>query len=592
VPAANGDPDEDAAPGGDHALSSTRHRGLSESEPPLTFSDFLSILWRRKLIVVVSIVVAVAAAFGYSKVHTPKYQSTATIQISSTTNSSGQSTSPVTLPDPIQTLNSTSVEQKAAHLVGDGDVAAVASQVSGTVDPTTGSLTITATSTKPENAQAVAKAYSQAFLADIQSVVNSQSQKITNAITGLQSQIAYLELHTAVGTTNPQVGSLEQTVSSLQTEQENISLGEPYASIEVAPQLPTSPTGLGKTTLLAIGFLAGLLVGCGIALVWEEFDTRVRATPDIASVTEAPILAELPEDNEVRSGKVSIAMLQAPQSLMAESIRELRTSLRVILEDTPLPVLVVTSPDMGDGKSFVTANLAAAWAMRGSKVIVASADFRRPRIEEIFGIEVAGQPGLSDLIRSAWKNRDAEHPDNSGQADADEADQPDPSDRSASIRRGTSASARSGRRGATSERLRTARSRTDQPSAPAELSLSSMLIETPVPDLLVLPAGTQIENPSELFGSPGMQPVLDQLQTLADVVLLDTPPVLAAPDTAVLGRLTRGAIIVAAEGKTDRNDLERTIRRLEITHCRVLGIALNRVKHLTTDSYQSYAYRQ
>lgn len=119
-----------------------------------------------------------------------------------------------------------------------------------------------------------------------------------------------------------------------------------------------------------------------------------------------------------------------------------------------------------------------------------------------------------------------------------------------------------------------------------------MLIETPVPDLLVLPAGTQIENPSELFGSPGMQPVIDQLQTLADVVLLDTPPVLAAPDTAVLGRMARGAIIVAAEGKTDRNDLERTIRRLEITHCRVLGIALNRVKHLSTDTYQSYAYRQ
>ncbi len=138
----------------------------------------------------------------------------------------------------------------------------------------------------------------------------------------------------------------------------------------------------------------------------DQFDDRLRNTPDIASVTESPILAELPEDNEVRSGKVAIAMLQAPQSLMAESIRELRTSLRVILDDTPFPVLVVTSPEPGDGKTFVTANLAAAWAMAGSKVIVVSADFRRPRLEEIFGLEVTGQPGLSNLIRANWKNSD------------------------------------------------------------------------------------------------------------------------------------------------------------------------------------------
>ena len=86
-------------------------------------------------------------------------------------------------------------------------------------------------------------------------------------------------------------------------------------------------------------------------------------------------------------------MVQAPQSLMAESVRELRTSLRVILDDTPCPVLVVTSPEPGDGKTFVTANLAAAWAMSGSKVIVVSADFRRPRLEEIFGLESPGGPG-------------------------------------------------------------------------------------------------------------------------------------------------------------------------------------------------------
>ena len=101
--------------------------------------------------------------------------------------------------------------------------------------------------------------------------------------------------------------------------------------------------------------------------------------------------------------------------------------------------------------------------------------------------------------------------------------------------------------------------------------------------------GVHLDNPSELFDSPGMQPVLDQLHLLADIILLDTPPVLAAPDTAILGSLTHGAVVVASEGKTDRADLERTANRLESTGCRVLGLVLNHVRHAASDGYQAYA---
>ena len=80
---------------------------------------------------------------------------------------------------------------------------------------------------------------------------------------------------------------------------------------------------------------------------------------------------------------------------------------------------------------------------------------------------------------------------------------------------------------------------------PEQPSIASLLVESGIWGLQVLPAGTQLDNPSELFGSPGMQPVLDQIQLLADVVLLDSPPVLAVPDTAILGSMARGAVIVA-----------------------------------------------
>jgi succinoglycan biosynthesis transport protein ExoP len=523
---------------------------------------------------VVSVIVAVAAALAYSKLHTPVYQSTALIQTSTTSTTSGQSSTPVTLPDPVQALGSTAVQLKAAQLLKDPDVNAVASQVTGTVDPITGALTITASDTSPQKAQAIAAAYSQSYLDYVQSVVSAQSAKITTQLGSLETQIAGLENKAQSGLVTAEITSLEQTVSQLETEQQDITLGEPYATIQVAAGVPTTPTGLGKSKLILIGALAGLLVGCGIALARDQFDTRLRTTPDIASVTEAPILAELPEDNEVRSGKVAIAMLQAPQSRMAEAVRELRTSLRVILDDTPFPVLVVTSPEPGDGKTFITANLAASWAMSGSKVIVVSADFRRPRLEEIFGLEVAGQAGLSNLIRANWNNSDPDNPPNDTRTEG-------------------TPPARSGeRRSPANERQTPARSRRSNSAPPDVPSVSSLLVDTGIWGLQVLPAGTQLENPSELFGSPGMQPVLDQIQLLADVVLLDTPPVLAVPDTAILGSLARGAVIVASEGHTDRTDLERTVRRLENTHCRVLGIAINRVKRSGGDSYQSYAYKQ
>jgi succinoglycan biosynthesis transport protein ExoP len=523
---------------------------------------------------VVSVVVAVAAAFAYSKVQTPKYQSTALVQQATTTNSTGQtSSSPVNLPDPVQELGSTAVQVRAAKILNDPDLSAVASAVTGTADVNTGTLTITATDSDPARAQAVAKAYSQAYLDQIQALVQAQTDKINAQLQSLQNQISQLNGKPATPVTQAQIQGLTSSYSSLQTELSNITFGEPYASIQVAADLPSKPSGLGRSKLIAIGALAGLLVGCGIALGREQFDTRLRASPDIEAVTEAPILAELPQDHDVKSGKVSIAMAQAPQSLMAESIRELRTSLRVILHDAPCPVIVVTSPEPGDGKTFVTANLAAAWAMSGSKVVVVSADFRRPRLEEMFGLETTGLPGLADLIRSNWKDEDAgsaDHPYRHTRR------APGPNE-GWSAPRAQAFAAPSGR----------------QPGGGQDKSsVSSLLVESGIWGLQVLPAGTQLENPSELFGSPGMQPVLDQLPLLADIVLLDTPPVLAVPDTAIVGSMAFGAVVVAAEGRTGRGDLERTVRRLEATHCRVLGVAANRVRRSASDPYQSYAHKQ
>ncbi len=548
-------------------------------------------------------VVAVVAAFAYTRVKSPSYQSSSLVQLNTSNPTTGQATSPVTFPSPLQLVDSTAVQDGAAKLLHDPNVAAVTAEVTGTVDPNTGALTITATDSDPARAEAVAKAYTTAFLDQVQAIVAAQVNKIHLQMDSVQAQIAALQA-TPDASTNPgiqaQITGLGQTFGTLQSQLSTINLGEPYGSIQVAASYPTSPIGLSKSKILGIGLLAGLLVGCGAALVREQFDTRLRAGPDIAEVTEAPVLAELPQDADVRTGKVSIALVQAPQSRMAESVRELRTSLRVILDDAPCPAIMVTSPEAGDGKTFVAANLAAAWALSGNKVIVVSADFRRPRLEEVFGMQATGLPGLADVIKANWKK-----PESEARAPGARVDGP-PQRRGMGHVRATSAPAEGGRRVEPSNRRVQGSSGRPEASnrrvsdrgrgtaaAPSdEASVASYLVDTGIWGLNLLPAGTHLDNPSELFGSPGMQPVMDQLPLLADIVLIDSPPVLAAPDAAILGGLAHGAVVVAAEGKTDRRDLERTVQRLENTHCRVLGVTINRSRTPSGDSYQYYAYKQ
>jgi polysaccharide biosynthesis transport protein len=534
----------------------------------------LKTLWHRKLTIIVSVVVCVAVALGYARLSSPSYQSSSLIQINAPSQTATASPG-FTIADPVQELSSSAVQAAATKALRGTHPSALGGQVTGSVDPTSGALTVTGTGSSPADAQALTTAYAQAFVDDVQNHVDAQVTKYNGILAATSLKIASLQAQlqpasnpnaaSANALTNAQISALTQTYGTIQTSQSTLQADAPYATVQVAAG-PGAPTGLSKAKLGAVGLITGLLVGCGIAFVREQFDDRLRLDPDIESVIDGPLLGELPQDAEVKKGEVSIALVQSPQSSLSEAVRDLRTSLRVLLVEQQSPILVVTSPEPGDGKTFVTANLAASWALTGARVIVVSADFRRPRLEEAFGLEAADRPGLSDLIKANWKHAEPVDGPSDGPAEAIEGTRSGP---------GSAASRRARRRG-----------RSDF----GETAVSAHLVETGIDGLQLLPVGVHRDNPSELFDSPGMQPVLDQLHLLADVILLDTPPVLSTPDTAILGSLTHGAIIVATEGRTDRSDLERTAHRLESTGCRVVGLVMNHVRRSASDGYQAYSY--
>lgn len=93
--------------------------------------------------------------------------------------------------------------------------------------------------------------------------------------------------------------------------------------------------------------------------------------------------------------------------------------------------------------------------------------------------------------------------------------------------------------------------------------------------ITVLTSGGQVSNPSELLGSQAMEDVLEELRNSFDLVIVDSPPVLAVTDALLVGKHTEGMIVVARMRSTTRSALRRSLEAVERVHARLLGIIVN-----------------
>ena len=158
-------------------------------------------------------------------------------------------------------------------------------------------------------------------------------------------------------------------------------------------QVPGTPTSPVPSRNLGLGFLAGLLVGIGIAFVRHTLDTKVRAELDIRPISKEPMLGELPLEKS-RSELVTID--RDPHGGYAEAIRRLRTNLMFVDVTTGRHSFIVTSAMPGEGKTTTTVNLAMAMATTGGRVLLIDGDLRNPSVAKTLGIE--GAAGLTTVL--------------------------------------------------------------------------------------------------------------------------------------------------------------------------------------------------
>ena len=225
---------------------------------------------------------------------------------------------------------------------------------------------------------------------------------------------------------------------------------------------------------------------------------------------------------KIDDGNELIVVAQS-QSPVSEAYRVLRTNLQFAAVGHTLDTLMVTSPGPGEGKSMTTANLAAALAQAGRRVILVDGDLHRPRQHRVFGLR--NNTGLTTAL-----------------------------------------------------------------IANVAGSLDDILQDTGVTGLRVLTSGPLPPNAAELLGSTRMRELLVDLHTRADVVVIDSPPVTALSDAAVLAMQTDGVLLVLDAGKTRRELAKRATEALGRVQARVVGVVLNRMPARGAGYYYYYRY--
>jgi succinoglycan biosynthesis transport protein ExoP len=114
---------------------------------------------------------------------------------------------------------------------------------------------------------------------------------------------------------------------------------------------------------------------------------------------------------------------------------------------------------------------------------------------------------------------------------------------------------------------------------------------TDVPNLYVLPCGPTPPNPAELLLTQRFQQIMGELGDRFDRIILDSPPLQAVADAAVLGRMSDGVILVAKSGKTNRDELIRSARQLRDVQAALVGVVINSLDLSSkTYGYYNYAY--
>ncbi len=273
-------------------------------------------------------------------------------------------------------------------------------------------------------------------------------------------------------------------------------------------------------TLVALA--AGLAIAFIVVVLRESLNRRIRGVRDLRKATDVALLAAIPRDRSLRS--LPLLFTAKPLSAFAESFRLLRQ--RVPVASTAgtgagAPVIVLSSPEYGDGKSTVAANLALSLAEAGRRVTLVDGNLRAPALAKAFAVDPAG--GLADRL--------------TGDS-------------------GIGAGAGGG-------------------NGTATATATAVATTTVAPNLTLIPTSALGGDFSEMLESDELGAVLDRARSTSDIVLVDAGPLLPVADGAALAAHASAYVIVVRAGRSRIADVQQSVQSLSDLGAPLAGIVLD-----------------
>ena len=164
----------------------------------------------------------------------------------------------------------------------------------------------------------------------------------------------------------------------------------------IADDAPVSPKG---KMIYLVALVLGVGIPVGVIYLLELTKFKIEGRSDVEKLTNVPIVGDIPLTDEKQG---AIAVFENQNNLMSETFRNIRTNLQFMLENDK-KVILVTSTVSGEGKSFISANLAISLSLLGKKVVIVGLDIRKPGLNKVFNIPRKGV-GITQYLANPEKN--------------------------------------------------------------------------------------------------------------------------------------------------------------------------------------------
>lgn len=148
----------------------------------------------------------------------------------------------------------------------------------------------------------------------------------------------------------------------------------------IADDIPVSPK---RRMIYLIALVLGIGIPVGIIYLIGLTKFKLEGRADVEKLTTIPIVGDIPLTDEKNEKDGSIAVFENQNNLMSETFRNIRTNLQFMLQNDK-KVILVTSTVSGEGKSFISANLAISLSLLGKKVVIVGLDIRKPGLNKVF----------------------------------------------------------------------------------------------------------------------------------------------------------------------------------------------------------------